>query len=152
MYSWFRSCSCDELLSWLHAPLFPGALIVYMTLMLTSVLIHLTWIHYHVACCLFGCCPLRPFPLQTSTISLASLVGAASMNNTFCLAIFLILVFVKRLAWEFTAETLSLVAVQWIVALFAQRTEYRLYHALLLASLYPLTIVSVVVLEYMGYN
>lgn len=34
------------------------------------------------------------------------------MNNTFCLGIFLMLVYAKNLAWEFSAETLSIVLIQ----------------------------------------
>lgn len=74
------------------------------------------------------------------------------MNNTFCLAIFLVLVFVKNLAWEFAAETLSIVFVQLIVGLIAQRTLFRLSHAYLLLALYPVAIMIVVVLEAWGLN
>merc|ERR1719420_1240514 len=39
------------------------------------------------------------------TTSLSTLIGAACMNNTFCLAIFFALIYFKKLAWQFTAET-----------------------------------------------
>ena len=39
-------------------------------------------------------------------------LGAACMNNTFCLGIFLALIYVKGLEWEFSAETISIFAVQ----------------------------------------
>ena len=45
---------------------------------------------------------------KTITISLAALEGAACMNNTFCLGIFLCLVYFKSLIWEFSAETISI--------------------------------------------
>ena len=41
-------------------------------------------------------------------VSLAALEGAACMNNTFCLAIFMALVYFKGLAWKFSAETLTI--------------------------------------------
>merc|ERR1739847_145355 len=59
---------------------------------------------------------------QTSiTISFAALEGAACMNNTFCLAIFMGLVYFKGIAWQYTAETLSIVFVQLAVAVFARK-------------------------------
>jgi Ca2+/Na+ antiporter len=39
------------------------------------------------------------------TVSLSTLEGAAIMNNTFCLAIFYMLIHFQRLAWTFSAET-----------------------------------------------
>merc|ERR1712022_77442 len=53
------------------------------------------------------------------TTSLSTLVGAACMNNTFCLAIFFALIYVRSLAWQFTAETFAIVLVQWIIGIFA---------------------------------
>merc|ERR1712166_830232 len=41
------------------------------------------------------------------TISLDTLLGAACMNNTFCLGVFLALVYLG-LAWKFTAETITI--------------------------------------------
>jgi len=45
-------------------------------------------------------------------ISLSTLEGAAIMNNTFCLSIFLMLVYFKKLAWQFSAETISILLIQ----------------------------------------
>ena len=39
------------------------------------------------------------------------------MNNTFCLGIFLALVFFKELAWEFSAETIAIIAVEIVIGL-----------------------------------
>lgn len=38
--------------------------------------------------------------------------GAACMNNTFCLGVFMFLIFFRSLAWEFSAETVSILLVQ----------------------------------------
>merc|ERR1712087_399715 len=51
--------------------------------------------------------------------SLSSLEGAAIMNNTFCLAIFFILIVWKGLVWEFTAETTSILVIQVLVGMMA---------------------------------
>jgi len=56
---------------------------------------------------------------STIVISLSTLLGAACMNNTFCLAIFYVLVFWKQLYWAFTAETLTIVLVQWFIGFVA---------------------------------
>ena len=40
---------------------------------------------------------------KTISVSLAALEGAACMNNTFCLAIFMGLVFFRQLAWKCAA-------------------------------------------------
>merc|ERR1711959_804469 len=47
--------------------------------------------------------------MKSMTISLSTLEGAACMNNTFCLCIFFIVVAWKKLAWQFTAETITIV-------------------------------------------
>lgn len=51
-------------------------------------------------------------PLQTIDISLNTLLGAACMNNSLCLGVFLLLVFSQRLSWQFSAETLCIVLVE----------------------------------------
>ena len=43
------------------------------------------------------------------TISFSQLQGAACMNNTFCLGIFLIIIFLKEdLTWEYSSEALGI--------------------------------------------
>merc|ERR1719453_2929026 len=85
---------------------------------------------------------------KAMAISFSSLEGAACMNNTFCLGIFLALVYFKGLAWQFTAETISIVAVQLVMAaiVFAKTVQTTL-DAFLILSLYPLSMVIVWVLE-----
>ena len=82
---------------------------------------------------------------KTITVALAALEGAACMNNTFCLAIFMGLIFFQarqtylshervsassasrdnlpaisqNLAWKFTAETVAIVTIELIMAAFA---------------------------------
>jgi len=47
------------------------------------------------------------------------LIGAACMNNTFVLAIFLALIYKQGLAWQFTAETVAMILIQWIIGILA---------------------------------
>ena len=50
---------------------------------------------------------------KSITTSLSTLIGAGIMNNTFCLGIFFALIFFKKLAWVFTAETTAIVLVEF---------------------------------------
>lgn len=82
------------------------------------------------------------------TISLSTLLGAACMNNTFCLAIFLALVYVKGLCWTFSAETMSIILVEIWVGLFAMSSNVQtMRKALLVFLAYPASLIFVYVLE-----
>lgn len=82
------------------------------------------------------------------TTSLSTLVGAACMNNTFCLAVMYALVYFKGLAWQFKAETLSIVLVQWVIGLSAiiMRT-HTAFTAIFIIACYPLCLLFVQYLE-----
>ena len=89
---------------------------------------------------------------QDMTISFSSLIGAANMNNTFCLGIFLALIFFKKLVWEFTAETIAIIVAELIMFVFSQRSVHRLMDAGLVFAIYPLTLGIVAGLEAAGLN
>lgn len=89
---------------------------------------------------------------KTITISLAALEGAACMNNTFCLGIFLAIIFTKNLAWKFSAETISILFVELAVFGIAQIKTHRVYHSIFLFALYPISIFLVWLLEDLGLN
>lgn len=86
--------------------------------------------------------------MKSMTTSLSSLLGAGVMNNTFCLGIFLGVVYFKHLAWQFTAETVSIMLVEVvIVAIVANRTSLKMFHGVLILVLYPLSLFMVWFLE-----
>ena len=89
---------------------------------------------------------------KTITVSLSALEGAASMNNTFCLSIFMALIFFRGLAWQYTAETIAIVLVQFIVASMVQRKVMYLSHGLVILLVFPLSIVFVAALEAFGFD
>ena len=89
---------------------------------------------------------------KTITVSLTALEGAASMNNTFCLSIFMGLVFFRGLAWQYTAETISIVVVEFFMAWVVQRDSLSGVHALLVLAIFPLSLVLVGVLEAFGFD
>ena len=69
------------------------------------------------------------------------------MNNTFCLGVFLALVFFKNLIWEFTAETVSIIFVELALFLFTFKRTHTGLDALLIVALYPLSLLVVWLLE-----
>jgi Ca2+/H+ antiporter len=84
---------------------------------------------------------------KSITISFSALQGAACMNNSFCLGIFLALMYFKRLTWEFSAETLSILAVEILLAVMSMKQIHRLRDAAIVLAAFPLSLVFVAVLE-----
>jgi Ca2+/Na+ antiporter len=84
---------------------------------------------------------------ENSSMTFAQLYGAATMNNTLCLGIFMILVYLQGLEWTYSAEVLVIILVQFIVGAIAWRDTYKLWMALPVVLLYPLSIALVAILE-----
>jgi Ca2+/Na+ antiporter len=89
---------------------------------------------------------------KTITVSLSALMGAAAMNNTFCLSIFMGLIFFRGLAWQYTAETIAIVIVEFIVGCMVQRNSMSLGRAVVIGTIFPLSIALVAILEAMGLD
>lgn len=82
------------------------------------------------------------------TISVSTLIGAACMNNTFTLGITFGLMYFQNLAWKFTAETVSMVLIQWMIgALAIAKSVNTLANAYMIMACYPLCLLLVVALE-----
>jgi Ca2+/Na+ antiporter len=89
---------------------------------------------------------------KTMTVALSTLQGAACMNNTFCLSIFMGLIFFRGLAWQYTVETIAIVTTEIIVAVFVQRKYMTVLRGWIILSLFPLSIIFVALLEGMGFD
>ena len=89
---------------------------------------------------------------KTITVSLTALEGAASMNNTFCLSIFMGLVYFRGLAWQYTAETIAIVLVEVLMGILVQRNKMSSFQGLLVLSIFPLSLVLVATLEAFGLD
>lgn len=90
---------------------------------------------------------------KTITVALSALQGAACMNNTLCLCIFMFLIFFRGLAWQYTAETIAIVAVQLVIGYMTTKsTTLKMRSALIALSLFPLSIIFVAVLEAFGFD
>jgi len=82
------------------------------------------------------------------TTALSTLVGAACMNNTFCLGIFLAIVYFQKLAWKFTAETICCVLSQWVIgALTLKSKTQTAKDSYVILACYPLCLGGVWFLE-----
>jgi len=88
----------------------------------------------------------------TILVSLSALQGAACMNNTFCLGVFLALIYFRGLVWEFSSETLVILLVQVMLALFALKSKQTLLDAILVILLYPASLALVSALEGYGWD
>lgn len=89
---------------------------------------------------------------KTITVSLTALEGAASMNNTFCLSIFMGLIFFRGLAWQYTAETIAIVTVELIMAFMVQFKTMTMLHGFIILSIFPLSLLLVAGLEAIGFD
>jgi hypothetical protein len=89
---------------------------------------------------------------KAMTISLSIHPGAAVMNNTFVMGIFLLLVLAKSLAWSFAAETICILMIEVLVALMALKRVHTVGDALIILSLYPLSLLVVWSLEKAGLD
>jgi len=90
---------------------------------------------------------------KTITICLSAQEGAACMNNTFCLSIFMGLVFFRGLDWHYTAETIAIILVEMFVGIMLQQSKVLTCgRALLIAMAFPLSLVLVAALEAMGFD
>jgi Ca2+/Na+ antiporter len=81
------------------------------------------------------------------SMTYAQLYGAAIMNNTLCLAVFMALVIFRNLQWEYSAETLVIVVVEIVVGLIGYRKTYRIWLGIPIALLYFVSIGMVAFLE-----
>ncbi|XP_042379233.1 sodium/calcium exchanger NCL2-like isoform X2 [Zingiber officinale] len=75
--------------------------------------------------------------------------GGVTMNNTLCLAVFLALVYLRHLTWDFSAEVLIILIVCVVMGLFTSfRTTFPLWTCFLAFLFYPLSLILVYVLDF----
>ena len=89
---------------------------------------------------------------QSISISLSALQGACIMNNSFVLAIFMLIIFAKGLTWNYFAETFAILMVISCVGLMGLKHSHNLKDALMILSLYPISLAVVVFLEAIGFD
>ncbi|KAJ7981797.1 Calcium-binding EF-hand [Quillaja saponaria] len=86
---------------------------------------------------------------RTASLTFSEIYGAVTMNNVLCLSVFLALVYVRGLTWDFSSEVLVIVLVCVVMgALAGFRTVFPLWTSILAILLYPLSLALVYVLDY----
>ncbi|GLT55679.1 hypothetical protein SLA2020_287790 [Shorea laevis] len=86
---------------------------------------------------------------KTASLAFSELYGAVTMNNLLCLSVFLALVYIRGLTWDFSSEVLVILIVCLLVSAFASfRTTFPLWTSSVAFILYPLSLVLVYVLNY----
>jgi len=90
---------------------------------------------------------------ENMTLTMSSLYGAVTMNNTMCLGLFLALIAFQGLAWEFSAETIVIFLVTFIVGVVQTlNITFKTWHAFAILGLYPLSLLIVAILEIPAIN
>ena len=89
---------------------------------------------------------------KSISVSISTLEGAAAMNNTFCLSILLGLIYFRKLAWQYTAETIAIVAVQLVIFFMTRKKNMTMMDGIIIMLIFPLSLALVVILEYLGFD
>ncbi|XP_031265126.1 sodium/calcium exchanger NCL [Pistacia vera] len=86
---------------------------------------------------------------RTASLTFSELYGAVTMNNVLCLSVFLALVYVRGLTWDFSAEVLVILIVCVVMGAFGSfRTTFPLWTCSIAYLLYPFSLALVYVLDY----
>ncbi|KAK8527463.1 hypothetical protein V6N13_085293 [Hibiscus sabdariffa] len=86
---------------------------------------------------------------RTASLTFSELYGAVTMNNVLCLSVFLALVYVRGLTWDFSSEVLVILIVCVLMGAFASfRTSFPLWTCSIAYVLYPFSLGLVYVLDY----
>ncbi|CAA7013822.1 unnamed protein product [Microthlaspi erraticum] len=87
--------------------------------------------------------------IRTASLTFSELCGGVTMNNILCLSVFLAIVYVRGLTWNFSSEVLVILIVCLVMGSFASfRTTYPLWTCFIAYSLYPLSLGLVYILDY----
>ena len=89
---------------------------------------------------------------ESVSASFNTLLGAACMNNTFCLGIFMAIIAFspssKQIYWEYAGETVVIIFAELILFYFALSRKHTMRDAYLVLMVYPLTIAMVAAFKY----
>ena len=80
-------------------------------------------------------------------MTVTSLLGAATMNNTFCLSVFLGLVWGRGLKWTFSAETTAILAAEAVMVVVCMSRVTPTWRAAIPLLLFPTSLLLVWLLE-----
>lgn len=87
--------------------------------------------------------------IRTASLTFSELCGGVTMNNILCLSVFLAIVYVRGLTWNFSSEVLVILIVCLVMGGFASfRTTYPLWTCFIAYLLYPFSLGLVYILDY----
>eukprot|EP00246_Nothoceros_aenigmaticus_P010049 TRINITY_DN2634_c0_g1_i1.p1 TRINITY_DN2634_c0_g1~~TRINITY_DN2634_c0_g1_i1.p1 ORF type:complete len:615 (+),score=111.83 TRINITY_DN2634_c0_g1_i1:176-2020(+) len=82
------------------------------------------------------------------SMTYSQVYGGVTMNNTLCLGIFLAVVYVRGLVWDFSSEVTVILFATCAIGLLASfRTTFPLWTGLVALAIYPIAIALVAVLD-----
>lgn len=84
---------------------------------------------------------------ESITCSLQQLYGAACMNNTLTLGVFLLLVYMEDLYWDYNAESLCIFLFELAMFSFSFRSVHTMGSAFAVLALYPASLIFIMILE-----
>jgi Ca2+/Na+ antiporter len=90
---------------------------------------------------------------ETISISFSTLIGAAAMNNTFCLGILLICITLKKLVWNYLSQVIGTLLVEiGVVFMVMWPRRVTTVNVILAVSMYPVSILLIWLLgRYTGH-
>mmetsp|Transcript_37711 Transcript_37711/g.87834 ORF Transcript_37711/g.87834 Transcript_37711/m.87834 type:complete len:555 (-) Transcript_37711:353-2017(-) len=83
---------------------------------------------------------------KSITIALSALQGSAVMNNTVCLMIFMGLVHFRGLEWNYSTETMLILGIEAVLAMFTRKEVLTTLDAIFIAMLFPLSLLILIVM------
>ncbi|BBN06185.1 hypothetical protein MPTK1_3g19130 [Marchantia polymorpha subsp. ruderalis] len=88
------------------------------------------------------------------SLTFSQLYGAVTMNNTLCLGLFLGVIYLRGLNWDFSSEvTVILLSVLTVGAIGGSRTTFPLWLSVPVLAVYPLCITLVAILDnFLGWQ
>ncbi|XP_068652674.1 sodium/calcium exchanger NCL1-like [Aristolochia californica] len=85
---------------------------------------------------------------KSTSLAFSEIYGRVTMNNTLCLSVFLALVYIRRLSWDFSAETLVILVVSSVIGIPASfYSKFPLWTSGVACLLYPVSLVLVYLLD-----
>lgn len=87
------------------------------------------------------------------TISMAALLGAAIMNNTLVFSVMMIVIATQSLYYQYFAETIAILLVELAMGIYVLvKNNHLVFDSFFIFSLYPISIVVVYYLYYIGWG
>ncbi|PON41955.1 Parvalbumin [Parasponia andersonii] len=87
--------------------------------------------------------------LRTASLAYSEIYGSVTMSSILTLAVFLGLVYIRNLTWDFSSEVLVILIVCIVMGNIASfRTTFPLWMSLMAFLLYPLSLLLVYILNY----